>query len=142
MFSEAKIRALRARDPLELIETRECCRVLGINPARWYRISQRHRFPHRYKWRHGLAVKCGELADFLDLTNHIDSGLTLSGVARHLHMAYYIVVAFYDAGELPTPIGFARGSPRWTIATIDEWHHKRLDGAKLPARLLDPEPRP
>lgn len=135
MFMDAKIRALRERGTTRLVTTDSAAKDLGLSKQRWLRLSRQQGFPKRYKVGRVWCVNPGMLADFLELQNELEKAMSLSDIAKFMHMSHYTAQAVLERGELPKPLGMVKGRPRWTRDAITEWSLERLGGAEPPPEI-------
>ena len=135
MFMDAKIRALRERGTARLVTTESAAKDLGLSKQRWMRLVRQAGFPQRYKVGRVWCVKPGALADFLELQNELEKAMSLSDIAKYMHMSHYTAQAVLERGELPPPLGMVKGRPRWTRDQIAEWALERLGGAEPPPEI-------
>jgi len=137
MFSDAKIRALRARGTARLMTTEAAVKELGLSKQRWLRLSRCTGFPKRYRVGRVWCINPVALADFLEHHNALEAGLSLSGVAKALHITHYTALGLYERGELPKPLGFIHARPRWSADSIEETRLARLGGAQPPPGVYE-----
>lgn len=125
-YGDRALRTLGART--QLVSTQEARAVLGITCSAFTRLRKRPGFPPLIRDGRRFLIEPQALSNWAAHQNRLAAGLSLSRVARQLHLTRATLRAFIGRGEFPPSIGTYYGVARWDrhecVTWLDERQHR------------------
>jgi len=138
-FTDRTIGKLRAKaTDGRAMYTTDARDSLEISEQVWTRLTRAPNFPPMMRIGRRWMINPGQLADFLEFWNRLETALRLAEVAKLCHTTPPRVRALLERGDFPPALGIVHGHPRWEQETIVTWLHERFGGLKLPEEDAPP----